>query len=236
MTRGAYIIGTDTEVGKTVVAAGLMAVLLKRGYNAGYFKPVASGGVEDETGFHAVDAYFVQVESGFVGEEALITPFAFREATAPHLAARLEGNPIVPDRIKEVCATVKSRYEIVIAEAAGGLAVPLTDEGYMQYELIRELGFPCILVARSGLGTINHTLLTLHLARAEGLNVTAIFINQYGDTLLERENAEVLKRLSGVDALYKVPPLSPPDHMHLLSVFDLLFNLPAVEAIIKPLP
>ncbi len=236
MARGAYIIGTDTEVGKTVIAAGLMTLLLKRDYQAAYFKPVASGGIEDETGFHSADAYFVREISGFEEEESLITPFAFREATAPHLAARWEGKPISSATIRDACNIVKCRYDVVLAEAAGGLAVPLTDDGYMQYDLIKELGFPCILVARAGLGTINHTLLTLHLARAEGLPVTALFINQYTDTPLERENVEVLRRLSGIEALYKIPHVSTSNRSQLLPVFDTLLNLPALEALFKPLP
>ena len=151
MAKGIYIIGTDTNVGKTVVSAGLMYLLLAEKYRSAYFKPVASGAVVVNGVIEAIDAVFVKAASGFIEKRENITPFVYKNEVAPHLAARLEQRPIDVDLIKDRLQYLKERYEWIIAEGAGGLAVPLNDEGYMQYDLIRELGFSCLLVARAGL-------------------------------------------------------------------------------------
>jgi dethiobiotin synthetase len=103
---------------------------------------------------------------------------------------------------------LKGRYEWIIAEGAGGLAVPLNDEGYMQYDLIRELGFSCLLVARAGLGTINHTLLTIQAAQSAGLKIKGIIINGGSGSLLERDNVETITRLAGVPSIVNLPALT----------------------------
>ena len=137
-----------------------------------------------------------------------ITPFVFKNEVAPHLAARLEQMPIDVGVIKDRFQYLKGCYEWIIAEGAGGLAVPLNDEGYMQYDLIRELGFSCLLVARAGLGTINHTLLTMHFARSAGLKIKGIIINGSTRSLLERDNAETIAKLAGVPAVITIPALT----------------------------
>jgi len=205
LSRGIYIIGTDTGVGKTAVAAGLMCLLLKNQCRAGYFKPVASGTTFVDNTAVSVDAAFVNVVSGFAGAPEQVTPFVYADAVSPHLAARLAGRPIDSDVIRKSLDALKASYDWIVAEGAGGLAVPLTDDGFMQYDLIRELNFPCLLVARAGLGTINHTQLTLGFARSAGLNVRGILVNGVGESLIERDNVETIKKISGVQAVFTLP-------------------------------
>jgi dethiobiotin synthetase len=207
MSKGMYIIGTDTEVGKTVVSAGLMHLLLANKHKSAYFKPVASGAAVINGVTEAIDAVFVRTASGFIEEGKNITPFVFKKAVAPHLAARLEQKPIDVEVIKDRLQYLKGRYGWIIAEGAGGLAIPLNDEGYMQYDLIQELGFSCLLVARAGLGTINHTLLTVHFARSVGLRIKGIIINGSTQSLAERDNMETITKLAGVSAIITVPAL-----------------------------
>ncbi|MEE9911364.1 MAG: dethiobiotin synthase [Deltaproteobacteria bacterium] len=211
MSRGIFIIGTDTDAGKTVVAAGLMCLLLEGKHRAAYFKPVASGEVEENGRKVSADAAFVRAASGFAEAQDKVTPFAFADAVAPHLAARLSGRRIDRTLIQKSLADLKNGYEIIIGEAAGGLAVPLDDNGWMQYELIRELGFPCLLVARAGLGTINHTLLTLHLAKSVGLRIKAILINRAGDTPIEQDNIAMIRKLSGIGEIFILPAVEGLD-------------------------
>ena len=208
MTRGIYIIGTDTGVGKTAVAAGLMCLLLKNKCRAGYFKPVASGVKVVDGVSVSADAAFVNVVSGFAQKPEQVTPFVYADAVSPHLAARMAGRPIDRNVIRRSLDELKIRYDWIVAEGAGGLAVPLNDEEFMQYDLIRELKFPCLLVARAGLGTINHTLLTLGFAKSAGLTVRGIIINGMGDSLIERDNAETIKKMSGVEAVFTLPIVS----------------------------
>ena len=208
MTRGIYIIGTDTGVGKTAVAAGLMCLLLKNKCRAAYFKPVASGVIVVDGVAVSADAAFVKVVSGFAQKPEQVTPFVYTEAVAPHLAARMTGRPIDRDVIRISLEELKIRYDWIVAEGAGGLAVPLNDEGVMQSDLIRELKFPCLLVARAGLGTINHTLLTLGFAKSAGLIVKGIIMNGMGDSLIERDNVETIRKMSGVEAIFTLPVVS----------------------------
>jgi dethiobiotin synthetase len=236
MAKGIYIIGTDTEVGKTVVAAGIMATLLKSNTPAAYFKPVSSGWVEVNGSFHPADAFFVKQFSGFKEEEQIVSPFSYREEVAPHFAARREGKPVSLEVIKDRYRYLKRTYEVIIGEGAGGLAVPLNDEGYMQYSLIRELGFSCALVARAGLGTINHTLLTVRLAREEGLQITSIFINRYTDSPLERENMAVIRALSGVEHIFVVPLFVSLEGKEVIPFFDDLLIPQRINSILAPLP
>ena len=207
MSKGIYIIGTDTEVGKTVVSAGLMHLLLAEKHLSAYFKPVASGAIVINGITEAIDAVFVRTASGFIEKRENITPFVFKNEMAPHLASRLEQKPIDVDLIKDRLQYLKGRYEWIIAEGAGGLAVPLNDEDYMQYDLIRELGFSCLLVARAGLGTINHTLLTIHFARSVGLKIKGLIINSSTHSLLERDNVETIAKFAGVSNIITLPAL-----------------------------
>jgi dethiobiotin synthetase len=211
MSKGIYIIGTDTEVGKTVVSAGLMYLLLKNNEHAAYFKPVASGEVDVSGAKLSADLAFVGAVSGFSEDPKIATPYSFADAVAPHLAARLSGRRIDPDVISKSLDELKARYDVIVAEGAGGLAVPLNDEGTMQYELIGSLGFPVLLVARAGLGTINHTLLTLGMARQAGLKVKGIVINSVGQTLIEQDNIATIKKLAGVDAVFTLPAIDAVD-------------------------
>ena len=211
MSRGIYIIGTDTEVGKTVVSAGLMHLFMKNNHRAAYFKPVASGEVDVSGAKLSADLAFVAAVSGFSEDPKIATPYSFADAVAPHLAARLSGRRIDPDVILKSLAELKGRYDVIVAEGAGGLAVPLNDEGAMQYELIGSLGFPVLLVARAGLGTINHTLLTLKMAGQAGLEVRGIIINSAGQTLIELDNIATIKKLAGVDAVFTLPAIDAVD-------------------------
>ena len=210
MSKGIFIIGTDTEVGKTVVSAGLMHLLLDK-YNAAYFKPVASGQVMLGGSYQSTDASFVKTVSGFAEDPKNITPFFFKNAVAPHFAARLEGRSIDLAIIKDTLQYLKNSYEMIIAEGVGGLAVPLNDQGFMQHDLIRELGFPCLLVTRTGLGTINHTLLTLRFAQSAGLTIKGIVLNGNGQTPVEIDNIETIRKLSGIPAIFTLPALAGVD-------------------------
>ena len=211
MSKGIYIIGTDTEAGKTVVSAGLMHLLLSNKYKAAYFKPVASGQVLLNGAYQSTDASFIKTVSGFAEDQKNITPFSFKNAVAPHLASRLEGRSIESAVIKDILQYLKNHYAWIIAEGAGGLAVPLNDQGFMQYDLIRELGFPCLLVCRTGLGTINHTLLTLRFAQSAGLTIKGIVMNGNGQTQAETDNIETIRKLSGIPAIFTIPALAGVD-------------------------
>ena len=238
MSKGIMIIGTDTDVGKTVVAGGLMHLLLKKGCQAAYFKPVASGDVTVAGVSVPADPAFVEAVSGFHEARRLVTPCFYADSLAPHLAARLAGRPVDPAVILKSLDDLKKRYEVIVAEAAGGLMVPLNDEGFLQCDLIRALGFPCLLVARAGLGTINHTLLTLRAARDRGLNVRGIVINNAGDSLIETDNIAMIRKLAGVDGVFVLPRIDDmePDRLRpgkIRDVFERAIEISGIVAMME---
>ena len=230
MARGIFIIGTDTGVGKTVVSAGLMHLFLSKRYNACYFKPVSSGMVDGGNNTGPTDVLFVKAASGLKEAERTINPFSFKAPVSPHLASRMEGRAIDVKVIKERLHDLKCRYDYIVAEGCGGLAVPLSDSGYLLGNLIADLGFDCALVARTGLGTINHTLLSVNYAQGLNIRIQGIFMNNYTQSSLEDDNCETLRRLAGLPVFGIVPALQGVDVEKLMignlrEVFEKTINI-----------
>ncbi len=205
MQQSIYIMGTDTNVGKTVVAAVLLELLRSLGYPCGYFKPVASGGKRLGGQLITEDISFIKEATGFTEENKLINPFPYETPVAPHLAGRLEACEVDLAVIKQNFTKLLSKYAPLIVEGCGGLAVPLNSKGLMQTELIKSLNLECLLVTRSGLGTINHTLLTLAYARQLGIKIVGLIFNYYSGSFLEEDNIATLAQMTGLPILGKMP-------------------------------
>lgn len=176
MNNGFFITGTDTGVGKTVVAATIAYALHQRHISFNYIKPVESGISSRQHLERDSDAALVK-RAGFLTEPLEeIVPFTFREPLAPLLAARREGVNLSGKELKE---TVKARIKpsgLTLVEGAGGLLAPLCPN-YLIIDLIKELQLPVIVVCRTSLGAINHTLLTLDRLRREGVQPLGIIAN-----------------------------------------------------------
>lgn len=209
--KGIYIIGTDTDIGKTVVSAGLMHLLLSKGYNACYFKPVSSGGTETVKGFLSHDVSFVKAASGLSEADDNINLFRYKTPVSPHLVANIEKKPIYLNVILDKFKELKSKYDYITVEGCGGLAVPLTDNGYMQYHMIKELGIGCILVSRTTIGTINHTLLTLAFAEKVGISVHGVIFNGFSGSDVEQDNIAIIEKLTGTPVFGVIPQIAGID-------------------------
>ncbi|NPV93004.1 MAG: dethiobiotin synthase [Firmicutes bacterium] len=228
MSRGFFITGTDTGVGKTVVTAGLLAGLRARGIEAVAMKPVQSGGVMVDRRLVSEDARFYLSLSGISLDPGDINCYCFPAPVSPHLAARRNGEEIEPDVIKETFARLAGRYPMVLVEGAGGLCAPLREDGFTVAGLARELGLPLIVVARAGLGTINHTVLTVNWARHLGLTVRGIIVNGCsvaGPDELEQDNVRMIARMTGapvLGVLPRIPGLSVEENrpMNLLATMN----------------
>ena len=199
--RGWFVTGTDTGVGKTHVTALLLAEFRRRGLAAAAFKPIACGpgGRADAQQFRRLMANEVPLD--------VLNPIYLRRPLAPSVAARLERRRIDRHRILEAYAFLSARYELVLVEGAGGLLVPI-DRAYYVADLARELRLPLLVVARLGLGTINHTLLTVRQAQAMKLAVAGLILNDTAGGrpgLAERTNPHVLAQLARVPLLGVVP-------------------------------
>ena len=196
-----WVLGTDTDIGKTVVSALILNRYAPSGPIA-YWKPVSTGGDDDR------DRSTV---SGWLGDstdrpvEVLDEVYLFDPPVSPHLAARLAGTNIDTDTIlaELVRHAMEDRDRTLVIEAAGGVLVPLTDDGSMTIDVVAASALPAIVVARSTLGTINHTLLTLEALRGREIQIAGVVLNGPQNT----ENRRAIERFGGVDVIDEVPPL-----------------------------
>jgi dethiobiotin synthetase len=199
--RGLFVTGTDTAVGKTAVSACLLAAMRAAGEPVRAYKPVITGLEEPSPADCAQpwppDHELLGALVGMRPEE--VSSMRYGPAVAPHLAAQLAGRRI---DVASLIATAQRLADghTLIVEGVGGLLVPLSMD-FSVCDLARALGFGVIVVARSGLGTINHTLLTLAAARAGGLEVRAVVMNRWParPSPLERSNRETLEGLGRVE-------------------------------------
>lgn len=173
--RGIFVTGTDTGVGKTIVAATLARLLRINGVRVGVMKPVTSG-CREEAGILVSDDALLLCQAAGIEVSSAVAPYLLVEALAPADAAKIDGVRIDFATIKAAFDKLAAAYDYVIVEGAGGLMVPLSG-GLLVADLARELELPLLVVARTGLGTINHTVLTCFAARQLGLRVAGVILN-----------------------------------------------------------
>lgn len=222
-----FVTATDTEVGKTAVAAALAALLRQRGRDVGVLKPVSSGCAEVDGKLVSPDGLCLARAAGADDPHELVCPVRLRHPLAPSVAAELESCEIDLSAVWDAVSTLSGRHDRLIVEGIGGIAVPITAT-YSVADMAVELGAPLLVVGRAGLGTINHSLLTVEYARSRGLEVAAVLLNSPRDLpagIAEETNASVIARLSGV------PVLGPLRHCHGVSTeTGELGELPAMLA------
>jgi dethiobiotin synthase len=194
--RGLFVTGTDTGVGKTVVSAALMHVLRARG-PVRYWKPVQTGIEEDD------DTAVVRTLGACASEEILDDGIRLPRPLSPHASAQLAGVRITIDEVLRPLAGRKSPPSWIV-EGAGGLLVPL-NESELMIDLIARLALPVLVVARSGLGTINHTLLTLEALRLRRLDVVGVVMNG----AVNPSNKAAIEHYGRVSVVGELPPLEP---------------------------
>jgi len=195
--RGCFVTGTDTGVGKTVLAAAIVAALHARGVRVAAFKPVVTGIDEPEPGRPA-DHELLGAAAG--APPPSVTPLRFGPPVSPHLAAELAGTVIEPDGLVAAARAAGATADTLVVEGVGGLLVPLTPEHTIR-DFAVALGLPVVVAARPGLGTISHTLLTVEAARSAGLEVRAVVLTPWPDepTVMQRSNRDTIARMGGVE-------------------------------------
>jgi dethiobiotin synthetase len=207
MAQGVFVTGTGTEVGKTVVAAAIARTIAAEGRRVAVFKPAVNGldeGVE-------TDHELLRRASGSDQSDEEIAPCRYGPPASPHLAAALAGEEIDPERLRRAAAVAAEDADAIVCEGVGGLLVPLSPT-YLFRDLAADLGYPLVIVAGPGLGTINHTLLTVEAARAAGLDVAAVVLSPWPDvpTEIERSNRETIASIAEVE-VHTLARLDPPD-------------------------
>jgi dethiobiotin synthetase len=200
-SRGLFITGTDTGVGKTIVAAGLVASLRHSGSDIGVMKPI-------ETGFslRSSDAVFLKKMAGVKDSLTSICPYRLKRPLSPFTAAKIENVSIRFERIAWAYGALLQNHQALLVEGAGGLLVPITREKMMA-DLALYLKLPLLIISRTGLGTINHTLLSVEVARQRGVEVAGVIFNHLGSRkgLAERTNPSVIRHFLDVPVLGEIP-------------------------------
>ncbi len=194
--RGVFVTGTGTEVGKTIVAAVIARTLSAEGRSAAVFKPAVTGLDEGGEPDHAL----LRRAAGSEQSDEGIAPYRYGPPASPHFAAKLAGEEIDPERLIDVARTAADGADALVCEGVGGLLVPLAP-GCLVRDLAAELGLPLVIVASPGLGTINHTLLTIEAARTASLEIAALVLTPWPaqPSRIEQSNRETLEALSGVE-------------------------------------
>jgi len=194
-----FIAGTDTGVGKTLIAAGLTRLLSNRGVQVGVMKPVASGGIPSEDGKLLQKAAKLP-DSAYPD----IVPVHYRQPLAPYTASWKEG--AVPlDKIEKTFQKAKKKYDCMIVEGIGGVLVPITRE-FLAIDWMVKWKLPTLVVARAGLGTLNHILLTIEALRKRKIELLGVVVNGYkGKELSEKTNVQALRKLLKTPVYGPVP-------------------------------
>jgi dethiobiotin synthetase len=203
---GVFVTGTGTEVGKTVVAATI-AHTLAATQTVAVFKPAVTGLEEPGEADHEL----LRRAAGSSQHDEEIAPYRYQPPASPHLAAKMAGEEIDPQRLRAVAYAAAESAQALVCEGVGGLLVPLAP-GYLVRDLAVDLGYPLVIAASPGLGTINHTLLTIEAARAAGLEVATVVLTPWPEapTEIERSNRDTIPSLGDVE-VQTLPPLDLAD-------------------------
>ncbi len=202
MKKQIFITGTDTGVGKTTVSEALAFLLKEKGFKVGYFKPVETGCEK-----RCEDAYTLSK----ITEQDLdeIICYSFKEPLAPLVAERLENKKIKIEEIVERFHKLKEKYDYLIVEGAGGILVPITEEKnkiYTYLDLLKILNIPSLIISRAGLGTINHTALTIEVIKNKGIEIKGIIMNGFSKNLdiAQKTNPHVIEEMTNVPVIAKI--------------------------------
>ena len=208
MSKAFFVTGTGTDTGKTYVTGLIVKKLQEAQKNPAYYKAAMSGNDRrPDSTLIPGDSLAVQTMSGIDQSLTSMCPYVYEHAYSPHLASRLEGNPVVMDVVKHGFADVAADYDYVTVEGSGGILCPICfDEARIQLEdVVKELHLSSILIADAGLGTINSVVLTAEYMKTHGLPLKGIIFNHYhpGD-VMEDDNIFMCEHMTGLPTLAKV--------------------------------
>jgi dethiobiotin synthetase len=237
MSRGIFVTGTDTDVGKSIVAAVIARLAVTSGLRTGVMKPVTSGCTLRDGVRSSDDAELLAYGAGIETLPPQATPYLLTAPLAPSVAAAKEGVRIDLEQIATDYETLAREHDFMVVEGAGGLMAPLAG-GLLVADLILRLGLSVIVVARPGLGTVNHTLLTCLAARQMGITVTGVIISGFPEDPDEAEESapHLIGSLSGAPLLGVFPCIHVADPRHVVdAVVDRIGTAPLTTLLRKEL-
>ncbi|MGL4731311.1 MAG: dethiobiotin synthase [Clostridium sp.] len=207
-----FIVGTDTDIGKTFVST---LFTYKLGAKGNYYKPIQSGCNEGNS-FTIPDVEFVcSVCRKSIKDKNLMNTYALSEAISPHLAAQRDKVYIDKEKIMKDFTNLKNKYDYMVIEGAGGAIVPILRNNYYMYDLIKELKVPVVIVASSKIGSINHTMLTIEYLKSKNIKINGIVFNNYSNNFYEDDNISVILESSDINCYLKL------DKMESTSIEDI---------------
>ncbi|MEW6108610.1 MAG: dethiobiotin synthase [Nitrospirota bacterium] len=209
MAKGFFITGTDTGVGKTIIAGAIIKAIQFLGLKACGMKPIESGCGREGDVLIPYDGMFLKQAAHMQEPITLVTPCCFESPLAPLSASDIEMKSVNINEIKKAFNKISRQYDAVVIEGIGGLMVPVR-KNYFVVELAREFGLPLIVVAKPGLGTINHIMLTVNYALKENLEVAGVIINYSQppeNSLAEKTNPKLLNQICPVPVIGIFPYL-----------------------------
>lgn len=208
MSKAVFLTGTGTDIGKTYISGLIVKRLAEAGKNPAYYKAAMSGNDRREDGtLIPGDALFVQKTSGISQPLEEMCPYVYENAWSPHLASRVEGNPVDLEVVRKGFLETADKYDYITMEGSGGILCPLCfDERRIQLEdVIREFELSSILVADAGLGTINSVVLTAEYMKARSLPIKGIIFNHYHPgNIMEDDNIFMCEHMTGLPVIAKV--------------------------------
>lgn len=191
-----FVIGTDTDVGKTYSSTLLYKALKK--YNYQYYKPIQSGCFLRDGKLIAPDVDFLTKFNNIDYDDSMVS-YTLKEEVSPHLSAEMEGTKIEIENVVKHFSDLKNKYSNILVEGAGGLYVPLIRDKFYIYDLIKLLKLPVVLVCGTRIGAINHTMLTLNALKDMGIEVHGLIFNNYKGQFFEDDNIKVILELSKIE-------------------------------------
>ena len=215
---GIFVTGTDTGVGKTIVAAGIAGAMRKDGIDVGIMKPIATG-IPQERGFKSSDAELLVKLAGSTDPESEVNPIFLPLEASPLAASKTLNVEIKVDEVFSAFKRLTAKHEFVIVEGIGGVMVPIKQD-YFVIDIIKKMNIPVLIVSRAALGTLNHTVLTVRACREYNLDIVGIVINGVrDDNVAEKTAGEIIHELTGMFVIGSIPFV---DELDTSNVVDLV--------------
>ena len=208
MTKGIFVTATGTDVGKTFVSALIVKKMREDGFNCGYYKPVLSGAEIVDGELVPGDCAYVKKIGGLDEPAMAYLSYCFKPAVSPHLASQIENNPIKLEKIIGDFDVIKSKYDYIVVEGAGGIVCPMDlsgDKPFLIKDIIKALGLDVVVVSHAGLGAINDAVTTIEYARKYGMNAKGLILNKYDENnFMQCDNKIQIEQLTGVPIISTV--------------------------------
>lgn len=204
MSKKIFITATGTDIGKTFVTALIVKKLRDNGYNSGYYKAALSGTEVTENGLIPGDAYYVSKIGNINENMDNLVSYVYKEAVSPHLASKIEGNPVEMNKVIEDFNNALSKYDYLTMEGSGGIVCPIRYDHVkiLLEDIIKELGLSTLIIADAGLGTINHVVLTAEYLKNRDISVKGIILNHYDEgNMLHEDNIKMIEEITKIPVI-----------------------------------